>query len=101
MSNLITPIEETRAYQSIFEEGEDKGKAEGKASTLKRQLARRFGSVPVWAEPRIDTASIEQLDTWLDDILRCRKPRGPARVSGQALGKLLPQDHRHVSRFPV
>jgi hypothetical protein len=30
MLNLITPIEETRAYQSIFAEGEDKGKAEGK-----------------------------------------------------------------------
>lgn len=33
MLNLITPIQETRAYQSIYAEG----KAEGKASTLKQQ----------------------------------------------------------------
>ena len=81
MLNLITPIEETRAYQSIFEEGEDKGKAAGKASTLKRLLARRFGSVPAWAETRIDAASIAQLDTWLDDILDTASPEallGPA-----------------------
>jgi hypothetical protein len=81
MLNLITPIEETRAYQSIFEEGEDKGKAAGKASTLKRQLTRRFGSVPAWAETRIDAASIAQLDTWLDDILDTASPEallGPA-----------------------
>ncbi|WP_367113016.1 hypothetical protein [uncultured Thiodictyon sp.] len=29
MLNLVTPIQETRAYQSIFAEGEAKGKAEG------------------------------------------------------------------------
>ncbi len=60
MLNLVTPIQETRAYQSIF--------AEGKASTLKRQLTRRFGSLPTWAEQRIDAANIEQLDAWLDGI---------------------------------
>ncbi len=58
MLNLMTPIQETRAYQSIFAEGEAKGKeegkaegeakgkAEGKASTLKRQLTRRFCAFP-------------------------------------------------------
>ena len=80
MLNLVTPIQETRAYQSIFAEGEArgeaKGKAEGKAegeakgkaSTLKRQLTHRFGSVPAWAEQRIDTAAVAQLDIWLDGI---------------------------------
>jgi predicted transposase YdaD len=72
MLNLVTPIQETRAYQSIFAEGEAKGKAEGKAegkaSTLKRLLARRFGPVPAWAERRIDAAEIAQLDVWLDGI---------------------------------
>ena len=81
MLNMVTPIQETRAYQSIFAEGEAKGKAkgeaegkakgeaEGKANTLKRQLKRRFGRLPAWAEPRIDAAPVEQLDAWLDDIL--------------------------------
>lgn len=60
MLNLVTPIQETRAYQSIV--------AEGKVSTLKRQLTRRFGTLPAWGERRIDAASLTQLDDWLDDI---------------------------------
>jgi predicted transposase YdaD len=76
MLNLVTPIQETRAYQSIFAEGEAKGKAEGKAegtaegkaSTLKRLLALRFGALPAWAERRIDAAPVAQLDAWLDGI---------------------------------
>ena len=80
MLNLVTLIQETRAYQSIFAEGEAKGEAkgkaegkaegeaEGKASTLKRLLTRRFGAVPAWAERRIDAAAVAQLDSWLDGI---------------------------------
>jgi hypothetical protein len=67
MLNLVIPIQETRVYQSIFAEGE--GKTEGKANTLKRQITRRFGLLPAWAEQRIDMAPVEQLDAWLDDIL--------------------------------
>ena len=66
--NVITPIQETKAYQSIFAEGEAKGKAEGKVDVLKRQLRRRFNVLPTWAAQRIDAASITQLDTWLDGI---------------------------------
>ncbi|WP_338115188.1 DUF4351 domain-containing protein [Thiocapsa imhoffii] len=76
MLNLLTPIQETRAYQSIFAEGkaegeaegEAKGEAKGKASTLKRLSTRRFGPVPAWAERRIDAATVAQLDGWLDGI---------------------------------
>ncbi|MFP4062591.1 MAG: DUF2887 domain-containing protein [Halochromatium sp.] len=84
MLNLVTPIQETRAYQSIFAEGEAKGKAEGeakgkakgkaegeakgKSNTLKRQIKRRFGRLTDEAERRIDAAPVEQLDVWLDDI---------------------------------
>ncbi len=64
MLSLVTPIQETCAYQSIFAEGE----AKGKANTLKRQLTRCFGTLPTWAEQRIDAADIEQLDAWLDGI---------------------------------
>ena len=76
MLNLITPIEETRAYQSILEEGivkgEAKGEARGMARTLKRQLARRFGALPPWAEQRIDAAPITQLEAWIDEIFDAR-----------------------------
>ena len=76
MLNLSTPIEKTRAYQSIFAEGKTEGKAEGKAEgktegkaeTLSRQLTRRFGPLPAWAIARIDAATIDQLNTWLDGI---------------------------------
>ena len=72
MLNVITPLQETKAYQSIFAEGEAKGKvegkAEGKADDLKRLLRRRFNVLPAWAAQRIDAASITQLDAWLDGI---------------------------------
>jgi predicted transposase YdaD len=72
MLNLSTPIEKTRAYQSIFAkgkaEGKTEGKAEGKVETLSRQLTRRFGPLPAWAIVRIDAATIDQLNTWLDGI---------------------------------
>jgi predicted transposase YdaD len=64
MLNLSTPIQETRAYQTIFAEG----KAEGKAEDLSRLLTRRFGTLPSWAIARIQAASIAELDTWLDGI---------------------------------
>jgi predicted transposase YdaD len=72
MITHLTPLEETRAYRDIFSRGEAKGKREGeaeaKAKTLLRQLRRRFGAVPEWAEQRIAAASTEQLDAWLDGI---------------------------------
>ena len=60
MLSIMTPIQETKAYQSIL--------AEGKAESLKRLLTRRFGDLPLWAEQRIDAATIEQMDHWFDGI---------------------------------
>ena len=72
MLNVFTPLEETRAYQSIFAKGEAKGEAKGKikgkAEDLKRLLARRFGPLPKWAAARIDAAPIDQMNAWLDGI---------------------------------
>lgn len=48
MLNLATPIQETKAYRSIFAEGMDEGKAED----LKRLLKRRFNTLPPWAAQR-------------------------------------------------
>jgi predicted transposase YdaD len=80
MLNLVIPIQETKAYQSIFAEGkatgrdegwaegEVEGKGEGKAEDLKRLLKRRFNTLPPWVAQRIDAASIAQLDAWLEGI---------------------------------
>ena len=53
------------AWQSIFAEG----KEEGKAEDLTRLLTRRFGPLPARALARIGAAPITQLDTWLDGVL--------------------------------
>jgi predicted transposase YdaD len=76
MLHHLTPLEETRAYQSIFVKGEAKGKAEGetkgKAEGIRRLLARRFGPLPPWAQERIAAADSPQLDAWLDGLLDAR-----------------------------
>ena len=64
MLHMLTPLEETKAYQSIFAEGE----AKGKAMSLKRLVKRRFATLPAWAEQRIDAAPEAQVDAWLDAI---------------------------------
>jgi predicted transposase YdaD len=73
MLQHLTPLEETRAYQSIFVKGEAKGKTEGKtegkAEGIRRLLTRRFGPLPDWAEQRIAGAPSAQLDAWLDALL--------------------------------
>lgn len=77
MFQRLTPLQETRAYQEIFAEGkmegeiegEIKGEIKGKIESLKRLLARRFGSIPDWAEERIKKADGDQLDLWLDAVL--------------------------------
>jgi len=77
MLSRLTPLEETRAYQTIFAEGrakgeadgEAKGKAEGRAESLTLLLEQRFGPVPEWARERIAAASPALLDTWLRGLL--------------------------------
>jgi predicted transposase YdaD len=73
MMNIFTPLEETRAYQSIFTKGEAKGKAEGKAEDLKRLLTRCFRPLPKWAAARIDAVPLAQLDAWLDGIFDAQR----------------------------
>ncbi|CAK0762522.1 hypothetical protein CCP3SC1_380017 [Gammaproteobacteria bacterium] len=69
MLHILTPLQETRAYQEIFAEGEARGEARGKAKSLKHLLTRRFGLVPDWATSRIEGTTIDQLDAWLDGVL--------------------------------
>lgn len=82
MLNVFTPLEQTRAYRSIF--------IEGKAEDIKRLLNRRFGALPEWATARIDAANLKQLDTWLDQIFDAETLEsllGPPRRSRTASGQ--------------
>lgn len=69
MLHVLTPLEETRAYQELVGIGEKKGRKEGEAALLRRLLVRRFGTLPAWAEEHLAQASLEQLETWGDRVL--------------------------------
>ncbi len=69
MLHVLTPLEETRAYQELVGIGEKKGRQEGEAALLRRLLVRRFGALPAWAEECLAQASLEQLETWGDRML--------------------------------
>ena len=45
------------------------GRKEGEVLMLRRQLARRFGTVPVWTEERLRQAGEKDLEIWIDRIL--------------------------------
>jgi hypothetical protein len=70
-------LRESPLWQEIEREGEAKGRAEGKAEgevkgearALRRSihvfLVGRFGTLPEWAEQRLDSAGVETLEIWL------------------------------------
>jgi hypothetical protein len=50
-------------------EGEQRGQQIGEANVLVRQLTRRFGPLPDWAEARLRAADAGRLETWADAVL--------------------------------
>lgn len=50
-------------------EGERKGRLEGEARVLERQLTRRFGDLPAWVRERLGSATEAQLETWTEAVL--------------------------------
>ncbi|MDD5272292.1 MAG: DUF4351 domain-containing protein [Methylovulum sp.] len=55
--------------QQGIEQGIEKGIQQGESRLLKRQLIRRFQTLPDEVQARIETASPEQLGQWADNIL--------------------------------
>jgi len=51
------------------QEGRQAGRHEGESSVLRRQIEKRFGTLPLWAEKRIAEAPVEQLETWAIAVL--------------------------------
>jgi hypothetical protein len=65
--------------QQWLQEGEQRGRREGEAALLVRQLERRFGVLPGWARDRIAIGDTVVLKEWgvrvldansLEDVLR-------------------------------
>jgi predicted transposase YdaD len=59
----------TEGWESGRAEGWAGGRAEGEANVLARQLTRRFGPLPAWADARLRAADAAQLEVWADAVL--------------------------------
>lgn len=62
-------LKQTRFYQEVFAEGE----SEGEARLLRKQLIRRFGPLPAWAEAKLAGAEPAQLEAWGEQVLEAAK----------------------------
>jgi hypothetical protein len=58
--------EQQMPYLATFER---KAMEKGQRGVLRRQLTRRFGSLPAWAEERLAQGSEAELELWTDRIL--------------------------------
>jgi hypothetical protein len=61
--------EKAAALLALMVECRDEGRAEHAAGVFVRLLTRKFATVPDEVRARIDTASLEQLDTWTERVL--------------------------------
>jgi len=64
---LALGIEEGR--RKGLEEGREEGREEGERRVLRRLLERRFGALPPWAEQRLASAGVDELEGWADRLL--------------------------------
>ena len=55
--------------QKGLEEGRQKGLEEGKALLLRKQLEKRFGPLPDWAEARLEQVASDELERWAIRLL--------------------------------
>jgi hypothetical protein len=45
------------------------GRKQGESKILRRQLQRRFGSLPTWVAEKMECATTDQLESWADALL--------------------------------
>jgi flagellar biosynthesis/type III secretory pathway protein FliH len=57
--------------QQGWQQGFQQGICQGEAKLLRRQLVRRFGALPGWAETRLEQASEAELERWAERVLEC------------------------------
>lgn len=64
MLQVLTPLEETVAYQQLVGIGKQK---EARV-ILRKLLSRRFGTLPPWAVARLEEAETAKLEAWAEAI---------------------------------
>jgi hypothetical protein len=66
-------LKESSTYQYLIEKGRAAGLAEGfvdgRREALVKLLTRRFGPLPADTRRKLNAATIEKLDRWLDNVL--------------------------------
>jgi len=62
-------FKEFEMLEAVYENWGDTCRKEGELKILIRQLSRRFGQLPKWAESRISKAEPAQLENWADAVL--------------------------------
>ncbi len=71
LDNKVLGREFKRGLQEGRQEGREEGRQEGELALLRRQIEKRFGNVPAWAEERLQArspAELEDLGVRLLDI---------------------------------
>jgi len=58
-----------QGLQKGLQQGLQKGVLQGEALALQRMLTRRFGPLPGWVQQRLQHATPDELETWLDRVL--------------------------------
>lgn len=61
---ITLDIKNNPFLRDVFEEGHQEGQIEGERALVRRQLARRFGVLPAWAEQQIAAAETTTLEQW-------------------------------------
>ena len=67
----VTSVERIGIKKSL-QQGLRQGLQQGETRVLRRLLTRRFGELPVWADAKLQTAALEQLETWSERVLEAR-----------------------------
>ncbi len=64
----VTSVERIGIEKGI-REGMQKGLQQGEMTIIRRQLSRRFGQIPEWADKRLEQASSDELIILADRII--------------------------------
>lgn len=58
-----------REREAGMREGRTEGRTEGRVDTLRKLIELKFNEIPAWAEQRLEQASQDELDEWVENIL--------------------------------
>ena len=67
-----------------MQRGLQQGLQQGARQTLSRQLEKRFGLMPAWAQEKLEAADYPTLETWLERVLDAA---GLEEVLGRSVGR--------------